>query len=286
MRVLIIGCGYVGLALGSELARKGHEVFGLRRTLGPELEAAGIKPLTGDVTQPETLANLPTSYDWVAFCVSSSGGGGEDYQRVYFEGARNVLGWLANSPPKKLVYTSSTSVYGQNDGSTVDEKSPVGPFSETSKILLATEQLLLEAARRDGFPVVILRVAGIYGPGRGYWLKQFLQGTARLEGQGERILNMIHRDDVAGAMEAALVRGVPGEIYNAVDDEPVTQFELFKWLAQRLKKPLPIAMENPGEHRKRAATNKRISNQRLRQALGYDLKFPTFREGFGTLLAG
>ena len=258
MRVLIVGCGYVGMPLGAELFKQGHEVFGLRRGTGAEAEfkSAGIKPLTGDITQAEQLARLPREYDWVVNCVSASGGGAAEYRAVYLQGTRNLIEWLGAAPPRKFVYTSSTSVYGQNDGSLVKENSPTEPASETGKILVETERVLLAAAReriprtvntrsapetpgKDGpltpalspsegergnprqlsgspklmgtkFPAVILRLAGIYGPDRGYWFRQYLRNEAQIEGSGARILNMIHRDDVAGAIIAALKSGRAG----------------------------------------------------------------------------
>jgi nucleoside-diphosphate-sugar epimerase len=167
---------------------------------------------------------------WVVNCVSASGGGVEKYREVYLQGMRNLIEWLGTAPPKKFVYTSSTSVYGQNDGSLVKENSSTEPAAETARILVETERVLLEAARegmprptdalcapetagKDGpltpalspsegergntrqlsgnprlmgtrFPAVILRVAGIYGPERGYWFKQYLKNEARIEGNG------------------------------------------------------------------------------------------------------
>ena len=279
MRVLIVGCGYVGFALGAELARRGHGVHGLRRTAGsrPELAAAGIKPITGDISRP--LEGDPEAYDWVVNCVSSSKGDAADYRTVYLNGMRNLLHWLTAAPPKKLVYTGSTSIYGQTDGSEVDERSPTVPSGETAKILLATEQALFEESKKAGIPASVLRVAGIYGPERGYWLKQFLNGEARIEGTGERILNMVHRRDVAGAIIRTLERGRAGEIYNVVDNEPVTQLEFFRWLAATLRRPLPLAAEEVNPPRKRAMTNKKVSNEKLRTELGYQFEFPTFREG-------
>ena len=131
------------------------------------------------------------------------------------------------------------------------------------------------------FPAVILRLAGIYGPGRGYWFKQYLKDEARIEGSGARILNMIHRDDVAGAIIAALKSGRPGEVYNVVDDEPVTQFHFFQWLSGPLGKELPPSVpEDPEAVRKRGVTNKKVSNRRLKMELGYQFKYPTFRQGY------
>jgi nucleoside-diphosphate-sugar epimerase len=286
MRVLIVGCGYVGVPLGAELVRLGHEVFGLRRSAVAEneLKAAGIKPLVADITRPETLATLPRDFDWVVNCVAA-GGGAENYRRVYLEGTRNLIEWLAPNPPKKFIYTSSTSVYAQNDGSQVTESSPTEPLAETSKILVETEKVLLDAAVQKNFPAVILRVAGIYGPDRGHWFKQFLKDTAQIGGDGARFLNMIHRDDLIGCIIAALKNGRAGEIYNAMDDEPVSQLHFFQWLAQAVDKPLPpSAPENPGENRKRVATNKRVSNRKLKMELGHPLKYPNFRIGYSAEL--
>src|SRR2546422_27440 len=180
MRVLIVGCGYVGLPLGAALAKEGHEVTGIRRKCSAEneLRAAGIKPLIVDITQAEALAKLPVAYDWVVNCVSSSHGGAEDYRRVYVQGLRNLVDWLADAPIRKFVYTSSTSVYGQTDGSIVTEASPAEPAGETAQVLVEAENVLLKAAQQREFPAVILRVAGIYGPGRGHWFKHYLKGEA------------------------------------------------------------------------------------------------------------
>ncbi len=294
MRVLIVGCGYVGLPLGAELVRLGHEVSGLRRSAASEneLKTAGIQPLFGDVTQPETLARLPREFDWVMNCVAA-GGGADDYRQVYLQGTRNLIEWLAPASAeasarqalKKFVYTSSTSVYGQTDGSQVKESSPTEPLAETAKILVETEKVLLAAVAERKFPAVILRVAGIYGPDRGHWFKQFLKDEARIEGDGSRYLNMIHRDDLIGGIIAALKNGRAGEIYNAADDEPVSQLHFFQWLAQALDKPLPpCEPDNPAENSKRGVTNKRVLNRRLKMELGYQFKHPNFRKGYSAEL--
>ena len=285
MRVLIVGCGYVGLPLGAELVRQGHEVFGLRRSAPGELQAAGIKPLIADITQPETLAKLPGNFDWVVNCAASGGGGADDYRKLYLDGNRNLVTRLAGSSLEKFIYTSSTSVYAQNDGSVVTEQSAVQPEAATSKILVETEKLLLDASL-DKFPATILRVAGIYGPGRGHAFKQFLSDEARIEGDGSRFLNMIHRDDLIGVTIAALERGVPGEIYNAADNEPVTQLKFFEWLAAELKRPLPPRVAPDDEiSRKRGVTNKRVSNAKLRTELKYEFTFPNFRAGYAAEIA-
>lgn len=287
MRVLIVGCGYVGLPLGAELARRGHAVFGLRRTAdgAGELRAAGLTPVVGDVTQPESLRALPGPFDWVVNTVSSAKGGADVYRAVYVEGTRNLLAWLAGTPVRKFIYTSSTSVYAQTDGGEVTEESAAEPKAETGRLLVETENLLLAAARERHFPAVVLRVAGIYGPERGHLFQQFLRDEARLSGDGNRLLNMIHRDDVVGAVIAALERGEPGRIYNVADDAPVSQLDFFQWLATQLGKPLPPrASAEESATRKRGVTHKRVSNRRLREELGCVLKFPSFREGYAEVI--
>jgi nucleoside-diphosphate-sugar epimerase len=283
MRVLIVGCGYVGLPLGAELVKQGHEVWGLRRGSGGEAEmtAAGIRPLAGDITRPGDLAGLPGPFDWVVNTVSSGKGGEEEYRQVYLEGTRHLIDWLGATPIKKFVYTSSTSVYGQTDGSLVKEGSPAEPSSATSRLLIETERLLLEAAQARRFPAVILRVAGIYGPERGHLFQQYLRNEARIAGKGERIINMIHRDDLVRVIIAALRNGRPGEVYNAVDDEPVAQIHFFRWLSETLGKWMPpFATEAENAARKRGLTNKKVSNRKLKMELGVTLQYPTFRQGY------
>ena len=283
MRVLIVGCGYVGLPLGQQLVKQGHTVFGLRRSADTdgELKSAGITPLRADITKLETLSSLPHDFDWVVNCAASGGGGAEDYRRLYLEGTRNLIAWLGAAQLRKYVYSSSTSVYGQDDGSLVTELDPATPPAETSRILVETENLLKIAASEKSFPAVILRVAGIYGPGRGYWLKQFLKDQAQIEANGERYLNMIHCNDVVSCILAALENGKPSEVYNAVDDEPVSQLIFFAWLADHLGKPMPpVAPADPNAVRKRGVTNKRVSNTRLKQELRVRFNYPTFRHGY------
>ncbi len=291
MRVLIVGCGYVGFPLATELVRRGHNVLGLRRstTSDEALKAAGITPLRADITQPDSLKQLPRDFDWVVNCVASGGGGAEEYRQLYLQGMVNLTDWLVPTDQRtnvtipRFVYTSSTGVYGQNDGSLVDETSLTEPMSETAKLLVMAESFLLARAKEGNFPAMILRAAGIYGPERGYLLKQFLRGDSKIEGSGARILNMIHRDDLIRAIIAALERGRAGEIYNVVDDAPVSQLDFFRWLAARLGKPLPPpGDEDAATPRKRGLTNKRISNAKLKAELGFEFQYPDYRAGYSS----
>ena len=294
MRVLVVGPGYVGLPLALDLARRGHEVSALSRTADnkSELIAADVRTFKADITNLESLLRLPCDWDWIINCVSSSRGTIEQYRKVYLDGTHNLLSWLAKSPPQKFVYTSSTGVYGQSDGSVVTESSPTAPESETGKILVETENMLLTAALEQRFPAIVLRVSGIYGPDRAYWLKKLTEEGGEIESSGERIINMVHRDDVVGAIVAALEKGEAGKIYNVTDDEPVSRRELFEWRDKNFNlqtsnslRPSSATAESERARHKRGATNKRVSNARLKAELGYEFKYPTFRKGFSAILS-
>jgi nucleoside-diphosphate-sugar epimerase len=276
MRVLIIGCGYVGTALAIRLLQLGHDVWGIRREAG-ELESLGIKPISMDISQAGEWQKIQGPFDWIVNLVSSGKGGAEEYRRVYAEGNRNLSAWAKNNSVKKIVYASSTSVYGQKDGSAVKESSSTDPAGDTGKILLDAERILLEA----GLPAVVLRVAGIYGPERGHLFKQYLKGEARIPGKGDRIINMIHRDDLVEVIIAALKNGRGGEIYNVADDEPIALVHFFRWLAETLGKWMPPTVPEELEpERKRAVTSKKVQNRKMKVELGVQLKYPTFRQGY------
>lgn len=284
MRALIIGCGYVGTALASKLLARGVETHAVRRFHGEEAAPAlaALHWHTADITRPEELPPLREDWDVVINAVSSSRGGLEVYRRVFLEGTRYLLELFSSRPPGLYVQLSSTSVYGQTDGGWVTEDSPTTPASETARILVAAEQQSLQAAA-TGWPVVILRLAGIYGPGRCYWLQQFLHGQAKILGAGDRYLNMIHRDDVVSAILAVLDQkaAAVGRVFNVVDDYPVTQRELFGWLAEALQRPLPPAVsEEALPPRKRGLTHKCVSNARLKNELAWRPHYSTYREGF------
>jgi nucleoside-diphosphate-sugar epimerase len=295
MRILIVGCGYVGLELGRRLAAAGAEVLGLRRQGDPDgmLRAAGIRAVQGDLTRPADLEAIPGEFDSVVCTVSSSRGGADAYREVYLGGARNLVEWSRHRRLGRLVSVSSTSVYSQIDGSWVTEESPAEPSGPTGRLLVATEEVFAEAHRSGVVPTQIVRVAGIYGPGRGHLFGQFVAGQARLDPNGGRWINMIHRDDVASALEAVLLLGEPGRRYNAVDDAPVLQGDFLRFLAEATGLPLPPPAEVGGSSepggsapaRKRGATHKRVSNRRLRDELGWRPRFPTYRDGYAEAIA-
>ncbi|HET6406631.1 MAG TPA: NAD-dependent epimerase/dehydratase family protein, partial [Chthoniobacteraceae bacterium] len=205
-------------------------------------------------------------FDAVIHCASSSRGGPDQYRQVYLEGARNLVSAFA---PAHLIFTSSTSVYAQVDGSVVTEESPATPLRETGLILREAEDVILNAGG------CVARLAGIYGPGRSVLLRKFFAGEAVIEEDGSRYVNQIHRDDAAAAL-LRLVEGRASGIYNVADDAPLTQREVYTWLAVHFGKPIPPTGPVNTE-RKRGVTHKCVSNSKLR-ALGWSPRYPSFRE--------
>ncbi len=272
--VLIAGCGYVGAATADLFHAAEWEVEGWTYSAksAARLRKTPYRVRAVDLTDRNAVRTAGGDFDAVIHCASSGGGGAESYRRIYLEGAQHLR---AAFPKSRFLFTSSTSVYGQTDGSWVDETSAAEPARETGRILRQTEEFV----RQEGGLVV--RLAGIYGPGRSALLRKFLSGQARLEGDGGRFLNQVHRDDIASALFhlVALSGDSLGKnsLCNVVDDEPMTQRACYEWLARTLGRPVPPTAAAP-EERKRGASNKRVSNARLRK-LGWDLRYPNFPRG-------
>jgi nucleoside-diphosphate-sugar epimerase len=276
-RILVAGCGFLGEAAADFFAAKGWSVIGLT---GSEESAARLagKPYSvfaADLTSASSVAALRNRIGpcaAVLHCASSGRGGADAYRAIYVDGCTNLV---ANFPEARLIFTSSTSVYAQTDGDWVDEDSPAEPFRETGRLLLEAEAVTRHASG------AILRLAGIYGPGRSVLRRKFLDGTAVLENGGTRWINQIHRDDAVAAVDAIMSAKDPIGLCNVVDGRPATQREVYGWLAEHFDRPLPP--EGPADlHRKRGWTSKRVSNARLR-ALGWTPAFPSYREALPTL---
>jgi nucleoside-diphosphate-sugar epimerase len=268
--VLIAGCGYVGVAAADLFHAAGWEVEGWTHSAesAAKLAERPYPVHAVDIAVREAVEAAAGSFEAVIHCASSGGGGAESYRRIYLEGARNLLAALR---PRVFLYTSSTSVYAQTGGEWVDEESPAEPAHETGHILRETEEFV----RQNGG--MVARLAGIYGPGRSALLRKFLAGEARIEEGGTRYLNQAHRDDIAAALLQLVTTPNESQIFNVVDNEPRTQREAYEWLAAKLDRPLPRTAPRAGK-RKRGASNKRVSNRKLR-ALGWEPQFPTFEAG-------
>ena len=269
-RILIAGCGYVGQAVADLFHAAGWTVEGWTHSAESAARlSANPYPVRGvDVSRRAQVAEHGGMFDAVIHCASSRGGDAETYRQVYLDGARNLL---ETFPGSKLLFTSSTSVYAQSDGSWVTEESETKPVRETSRILLETEKLVLDQRG------IVARLAGIYGPRRSALLSKFLEGTAIIDPENDRFVNQLHRDDIATALFFLLGREAEGaQICNVVDDQPILQSECYRWLAQRLNRPLPPIGKSKGP-RKRGDSNKRVSNAKLRR-LGWTPRYPTFVE--------
>jgi nucleoside-diphosphate-sugar epimerase len=276
-RVLIAGCGNVGTALGLRLAAAGHRVLGLRRD--PSGLPAPITPIAADLGDPASLAAVPADVDALVYAAAADRRDDDAYRRAYVDGLRHVLARLrdAGAPLRRLVYVSSTAVYAQDDGGWVDESSPTEPTHFTGRRLLEGEQLALAA----GVAGTVLRLAGIYGPGRTRLVDEVRAGTAEVAAGTPVWTNRIHRDDCAGAIAHLLALPAPAPVWLGVDHEPAERGVVLDWLADRLGVARPRRMADAPRGR---GGNKRCDGGRLR-ASGYLFRYPTFREGYAALLA-
>jgi nucleoside-diphosphate-sugar epimerase len=267
-RILIAGCGYVGKATALLFHESGWEAEGWTRSDDSAKKFSSLPFVVRavDIADRNQVLSFASKFDRVIHCASSGGGDASDYRRIYLEGARNLLDIFAGAP---LLFTSSTSVYAQKDGSWVTESDPAEPLHESGQILRETEELVLD---RRG---IVARLAGIYGPGRSFLLQQLLAGKAVINPERDRFVNQIHRDDIAAAL-FLLAQSGAAEIYNVVDDQPILLSECYNWLVGELHLSAPpngAATKN----RKRGDSNKRVSNKKLR-ALGWTPKYGTFQE--------
>jgi nucleoside-diphosphate-sugar epimerase len=272
--VLIAGCGFVGLPLARDFASSGWETCAITASEASmaKLDGESFRTYAVDIRDETSFVNLARrNFDVVIHCASSGRGGAADYEAVFLFGTRNLM---ANLQWGRFIFTSSTSVYAQADGSWVDETSPANPSRETGRFLRKTEDLVLGAGG------AVARLAGLYGPGRCVPLQKLLDGKAMIEGSGERIMNMLHQSDAAGTLRFLAERPATG-IFNAVDNQPVFELEWFRYVCEQLNKPIPPF--GPRDlNRKRGWTSKRVSNWKLR-SLGWNPVYPTFREGFATM---
>ncbi|WP_254862523.1 SDR family oxidoreductase [Halovivax gelatinilyticus] len=286
MRIAILGCGYVGLELGRQLRQRDLRVWGVRRSKsGVEtIEERGLSGIRGDVTDPNSLAAVP-DVDAVVFAASSGGGGATAAKEIYVDGLETTLDHFSGreNAPDRLVYTSSTGVHGDHGGGWVDEETPIDPTTEKTAVLARAEQLTLDAHREYGIDGTVARFAGLYGPGR-YRLDRYLDGPVT-----EGYLNMIHRDDAAGAVAHLLeTDAARTDVVQVVDDEPASKWAFADWLAaecgrssppKRTKAERLADSELSEPARRRIETSKRCANDRL-ASLGYELIYPTYRSGY------
>ena len=283
MRLLIAGFGYLGTSLGLALATAVDQVIGLRRH--PQALPAAIQPFAADLADPQSLEPLPP-VDAVVYAAAADSSTEEAYRRAYVDGVRHLLAapGILDLPPRRFFFVSSTAVYAQDGGEWIDERSPAEATHFRARLLLEGEALV-RAATSPETATIVLRLSGIYGPGRTRLIDLVRSGRATYPPGPPRYANRIHRDDAAGALEHLLQLPVPAALYLGVDDAPVDLAEVLTFLAVELGAPLPRLEEaaNVPGAASPERTSKRCSNALLKST-GYRFRYPTYREGLAALL--
>ena len=281
-RIVIAGCGDVGKATGLLLVADGHEVFGIRRR--PAAIAPGIASIAADLCKPDQLQSLPAAVEVLIYAAAADGFSDEAYERAYVTGLRNVLSALDGGSLRRVIFVSSTSVYAQNDGDWVDERSATVPPGFSGRRLLQAESMLAAQSEAIGCVSCVVRFGGIYGPGRTRLLDQVRAG-ARCREEPVQWTNRIHRDDCAGVLRHVAMLDEPAALYLGVDSEPAGQCAVLRWLARKMgaAEPMPAAKADDSPRRRRGG-NKRCSNRRLLDS-GYQFVYPGYRQGYAALLS-
>ena len=276
MEMLIFGCGYLGRRVANRWLSMGARVFATTRSeaRADDLRREGIDPIVCDVLEPESLEKLPT-VSTVLYAVGLDRSSGRTMREVYVQGLANVLAALP--APERLLYVSSTSVYGQQHEEEVDEQAVTEPLEPSGRVVLEAEQVLRLHMPR----AVVLRFAGIYGLGRLMRQEALLKGEP-VVGNPDKWLNLIHAEDGVTAVLAAESRGKPGEVYNVCDSQPVRRRDFYECLAQLLGAP-PCHFEQsvPGF----PEANRRVINRRLCVELAVTLQSPSYLQGLPASLS-
>ena len=280
-QILVFGCGYLGRCVAENAVFSHSRVWATtrQRSKAQQLSSRGIEPVIADWTDKRTLCGLP-QVDQVLVAVSYDRQGGQSRYDSQVGGLRNLLDVI--SPQTRVCYISTTGVYHQTDGSWVDETSPTRPESEGGKVHLQAEQLLHQA--RPNSPWTILRLAGIYGPGRVPRAADVIAGRPIASPQ-DGFLNLIHVEDAAQAVMAAWAQS-KHRLFVVSDGCPVVRGEFYREVARQCNAPVPSFIEPAAGDavRRRSTGNKRISNRRMKRDLVAKLKFPTYREGLASFL--
>jgi nucleoside-diphosphate-sugar epimerase len=281
-RVVIAGCGYVGVSLGEMLARDGHEVWGLRRD--PSGLPPSIRGVAADLSRPETLGAIPERIECAVYAAAPKAAGQTSpelaYRETFLDGLGNFLRALheQGEHPRRIFFTSSTSVYDQQRGEWVDEDSPTYPARFAGEILVLAERLLWASE----FQATAVRFGGIYGPGRTRLIDHVRTGEALRPAGPPHYTNRVHREDAAGILRHLMGLDAPERLYLGVDCEPAAEGDVLEWLADQLGVgPLRDAASATRPPRRRAGS-KRCRNTRLLES-GYQFQYPSFREGYASL---
>ncbi|HVP67060.1 MAG TPA: NAD-dependent epimerase/dehydratase family protein [Anaeromyxobacteraceae bacterium] len=279
MHVLVAGAGWLGMAIARALSSRGDRVTAVRRDPGQAalLRSAGAEPLFLDLASPQAARLLPTDMAVVVACQAASGDGVEPYRLAYLDANRTLLEAARRANARAFVYTGSTGVFGQRDGSEVDESTAPAPAGAGAEVLAEAEALVLGG----GVPSMVLRLSGLYGPGRLWPVERVRAGKLALGPGDDAWMNFCHLDDAVAAVLSAVDRGRPGAVYHATDAGPARRRDVVEWVSSRLGIPVPRAPEGS---RAPEGPNRRIRGERTRALLGLGLVHPSFREGLSSAL--
>ncbi|MDZ7631751.1 MAG: NAD(P)-binding domain-containing protein [Gemmatimonadaceae bacterium] len=268
-RIAVLGAGYIGSALAAQAAAAGHAVWAVRRS-AVETAPDGVTWLRGSVAAG-AVAGLPAALDLVVLTVAPSFGS-DGYESTYPPAAAGALAIARATGAGQVIYTSSTGVYGGQDGAWVTEASPRLGRGAGNDALIAAEDILLQS---ESPSVHVLRVAGIYGPGRDPRAR--MRDAAALPERGEYWTNLAHRDDIVGAILHVAARGDVSGVFNVSDGQPALAADVSRWLAAAAgADPERLVFANEAQ---RSRNNQRVSSAAL-QATGWVPRYASFREGF------
>ncbi len=266
-KLLIAGCGDLGERLARRLDPKHWQVHGLRRN--PSCLPAGIVPIGADLLAPDSLQSVRGDWDGIIYQATPAGRTAEAYEATYIKGLSNLLDQTHTA---RLIFVSSTGVYGQDDGAWVDEDAETRPSSFSGRILCAAEQI---AHDHGG---LVVRFSGIYGPGREYLIRSVQSGRARCRETPPQWTNRIHAEDCAAVLAHLLTLPSPAPVYCASDDRPVPRCEVLDWLATQL------GVAPPQRDPTLSGQGKRVANQRLVSS-GFSFQYPDYLSGYRELLS-
>lgn len=282
MKILILGCGYVGTALAHLAKSQGHTILGVVRSEKSQnqLQVEGLSAMAFDIFQSD-WSNLPRDFDVVVYAASTGGGGPEAYTLAYDLGVRNAIHWAEQNAVRHFIFTSSTGVYRQDDGSRVTEENGVGG-EPTADAILAGEKTVLNSKIEN---TRVLRLGGLYGPGRHHLLNQIKKGELTVGGRCDHLINYLQRDDAASAVLAACLQGPRGpRIYNITDGQPVKKEDLVRWIARELNAgEIVFDVQAPAGPRMRRGgrtqPNRAVDSSRANRELGWKPRFSSIYEG-------
>jgi len=272
-RVLMAGCGDLGLRVARLLLARGDDVHAIRRH-PPAQDDGSVRWLSADLTRPETLAALPRHFTQLVYLPTPDAREEQAYRAVFVDALGHLLDALNGSPLKRVLFVSSSAVYGEHSDAWVDEETPPDPPGFNGKVLIEAERWL----STQPIPSTVLRLAGIYGPGRLQLIERLRTGQARAPHTRVHWSNRIHVDDAAAAIAHLLALREPEALYLGVDDTPLPLHELYGELAALIG--APAVPDGPAPA---SIGSKKLSNARLRSS-GFRFAWPDARIGYAKLL--